>query len=245
MTTNIKYRATREQYPLMEVLALAVTVDRMQGFVKSGNSHYDLETDTRTNDNRTVVLNALRGGEERAMFVVTDEDRIHAETIFNYFDQVLLMDKISDNLVKKMGDKVNDYNLHLSKIFESGNVDVNKELAMLVSLPNSYRVAQVRDDLEQFYRKNSRNGYVGEVKQRIKISGLVKDVKYIRSHSIYLATVFTTDSKIVKFFLNEGLADIANSINGTHVEMVGTVKKQEINPITDCQETLMNRVKIQ
>lgn len=249
------YRPTKEQYPLMESMAVAVAVDRDQGFVKSGNGYYDHELEKAVEDNRTVALRTLRvmngnvnskdqDGNEVHIVVPTDEDRERAQEIVNYFDQVLLMDKLGDNLVKRGTDgTVNDYNLQLSKLFDKKTIDVNKELAMIVSLPNSRRIADKRDQMNEFFSKHKDKGYISEVKQRVKVNGRVVDVKYIPRHSIHLATIVTADEKIGRFFMNDKLSDLAKSINGKDVTFVGTVKKQEINPHTGCQETVFNRVK--
>lgn len=252
-----KYRPTRETYPVMEALAVAVAVDREQGFVKSQQGFYDPDTDTRVDDNRTVTLRTLRAmktgevekdqeGNPRYTVVPEQADYARAQEIFDYFDQVLLMDKLGDNLVKTGTDgRVNDYNLNLSQMFDRGETDVNKELAMLVSLPNSRRVADKREEMDAFYASHKTNGYIGEVKQRLKITGRVMDVKFIPRHAIHLATLVTPEGKLVKFFMNDKQSDIAKGIEGTEITLVGTVKKQEINTFTGCQETVINRIKFE
>ena len=252
-----KYRPTRETYPVMEALAVAVAVDRVQGFVKSQQGYFDPETNTRVDDNRSVVLRTLRdmNGREPAkdsegnrLYTVepTDADREKAQEIFSYFDQVLLMDKMGDTLVKTGANgMVNSFNLEMSQMFDRGETDVNKELAMLVSLPNSRRIADKREEMEAFYASHKTNGYIGEVKQRLKISGKVMDVKFIPRHAIHLATVVTAEGKLAKFFMNDKLSDLAKSIRGKDITFVGTVKKQEVNSFNGCQETVFNRVKLE
>lgn len=251
------YRATRETYPVMEALAVAVAVDRVQGFIKSQQGYYDAETETRVDDNRVVVLRTLRAGagkdiekdgQGQPLYTIQplDEDRVKAQEIFEYFDQVLLMDKMADALVKKTSDgRVNDFNLLMAQMFDKGEVDVNKELAMLVSLPNSRRIADKREEMDNFYDTHKMNGYIGELKQRLKIAGKVMDVKFIPRHAIHLATVVTAEGKLAKFFMNDKLSDLAKSIRGKDITFVGTVKKQEVNTFTGCQETVFNRIKLE
>lgn len=250
------YRPTAERYPVLEALAVAVAVDREQGFVKSGQGYYDPETEKHVIDNRTLALRTLRSmngrpdvdsdGVPMHGVEVTDADRENAEEIFNYFDQICLMDKMADTLVKQgKNGQVNDYNLILSQMFDRGEADVNKELAMISSLPNSRRMAEKRDQMDRFYQEHQNCGYIGDVKQRIKITGEVKDVKYLPKHNIHLAVMLTDAGKIAKFFMNDKLSTVAKTITGQTITLVGTVKKQEVNPHTGCQETMFNRVKIE
>lgn len=250
-TKNGTYRATKEKYPVMEALAYAVAVDRDQGFVKSGHSFCDSETGKKTFDNRTRVLNNLRAESNKFDdlsndIVVTDQDREQAHEIFELFSQICLMKKISDQLVEQSHNgKVNDYNLVLNEILSRGETDVNKELAMLVSLPNSRRVYEKREMLEVFYRTHQTNGYVGSVGQRIKVSGQVIDIKPIPKHGLHLALFHTDCDRVVRFFMSEKLLDFVNAVIGqAGVSIVGTVTKQEVNKFSGCQETVMNRVKI-
>jgi len=251
------YRPTAETYPIMDAMAVAVSVDRVQGFVKSGLGYYDNERDVKVDDNRTMALRTLRvmhgkmnrhdsDGNEHYVVEPTDEDRAKAKEIMEYFDQILLMDKMGDNLVKQgKNGVVNSYNLELSRVFDKEDVDVGKELAMIVSLPNSRRIATKRDEMDAFYAEHRNRGYISDVKQRIKVTANVVDVKYIPRHSIHLATIVTPEGKVGKFFMNDKMSDLAKSITGTDVTFVGTVKKQEVNEHTGCQETVFNRVKFQ
>lgn len=254
------YRPTSEKYPVMDALAMAVAVDHGQGFVKAGNGSYDPDTQTHTRDNRTVVLTSLRYAsgkltekdetgksihDEHVIYTPSEDDWMSAKEIFNYFDQILIMEKMADTLVKQTANHgLNTYNLDLSRIFDSGMVDVNKDLAMIVSLPNSRRIASRREEMEKFYLEHQNRGYIGEIRQRLKISCHVMDVKYLPRHKIHLVTMVTDEGKVGKFFMGEKLANVAVDLAGKDFEFVGTVKKQEINPHTGCQETVFNRVKV-
>jgi hypothetical protein len=250
------YRPTTEKYSILEALAAAVAVDRAQGFVKSGQGYYDPDRKVHIEDNRVMVLRTLRNlagrpdvnheGVPHATVEVTDADREKAQEIFDYFDQICLMDKMGDNLVKSAKDgTVNDYNLILSEMFDRGEADINKELAMVASLPNSRRMAEKRDEMDRFYEAHRDRGYIGDARQRIKITGEVKDVKYLPKYNIHLAVMLTDGGKIAKFFMNDKLSTVAKTITGKTITLVGTVKKQEVNPHTGCQETMFNRVKIE
>lgn len=251
-----RYNPTKETFPLIVALSVAVAVDRVQGFLKANQGYYDSANDCRVDDNRTTALRTLRAtlrgdthtadGKEIKITVVTAEDRLKAKEIYDHFDQSLIMEKLGDTLVKVGAyGRRNDFNESLSKIFDKGAVDVNKELAMIVSLPNSFRISLKRDHMAEFNESHRENGYIGTIKDRIKITGHVIDVKPIPHNAIHLATVETTDGQVAKFFMNDKLSDLAKSINDTDIVFVGTVKKQEVNPYTQCQETVFNRVKIE
>lgn len=249
------YRPANERYPLMEALAVAVAVDRAQGFIKSQQGYYDDETETYVMDNRAAALQTLRimngiydpfdeEGKERTCFRPNEEDQAVASEIYSHFDQILLFAKMGDELVQVGKDGLrNTFNEDMYRVFDSGEVDMNRDLAMIASLPNSRRVSAKRDEMDEFYATHKANGYIGDIKARIRISGLVKDVKYIPRHQIHLATLVTDEGKIVKFFMNDKLSDLAKRIDGTTISLVGTVKKHDVNDFTGCQETVINRVK--
>jgi len=251
------YRPTTEKYPLLEALAVAVAVDRAQGFIKSQNGFFDNESGKSVNDNRTAALQTLRvlngklesvdkEGNELEVFRPTEDDRKDAGEIYDFFDQKLLMAKMADELVKFGKDgSVNRFDEDMARIFGLGTVDINRDLAMIVSLPNSRRIAENRDAMDKFYASHRHNGYIGEIRQRLKITGKVMDVKFIPRHSIHLATLVTDEGRIAKFFMNDKLSDIAKKINGEEITFIGTVKKQEVNEHTKCQETMFNRVKFE
>ena len=241
------YQPTREKFPLMDALAMAVAVDRENGFIKSGQGYFDPAKDCRIEDNRAVCLNNLRyasgipieEGKKIQVVNVTDTDCTDAEEIFSHFDQSLLMQKLGD-------DYDNDFNKELAILFGKEEIDVNKELAMLASMPNSRRVSIKRDEMTEFYRANQNVGsWIGDVKQRMKVSAYIQDVKFIPRNRIYLVVGVTASKQIVKFFLDNDLSDVADALRDKDITFVGTVKKQEVNDHSNCHETVFNRVKIQ
>lgn len=245
---NKQYQPTKEKYPLISALAMAVAVDRQNGFVKSGQGYFDPEKGYRVEDNRTVCVNNLRRlsptyaldyDDKMQLVDASQADIGDAAEIFSHFDQSLLM--------QKLGDKFdNDFNRELVQLFGKDDVDVNKELAMLASMPNSRRISRKREEMQEFYKANKTVGsYIGDIKQRLKISAYVQDVKFIPRNRIYLVIGITAQQQIVKFFLDNDLSDVADALRDKDIEFVGTVKKQEVNTYSDCLETVFNRVKIQ
>jgi hypothetical protein len=258
MTYHGKYRQSKEKFPIMDVIAVAVAVDRAQGLVKAGEGRPNLKTGIPLYDNRTVALHTLRAMSQyrdlhegtSPIILPTDTDRQQAQEIYEHFAEIIVMGKLSDSLTITTRDgRKNDFNLILSEIFAAKVADSSKELAMIVSLPNSRRVSEKREIMSEFYAANPANGYVGTLKARVKLSGRVMDVKRIprcrtgRNQVIHLATVLTTENRIVSFMMNDKLADIAYKIDGTDITFVGKVKEQEINIHTNCQYTLLNSIK--
>ena len=261
MSNNGTYRQTSEKYPVMDVIAVAVAVDNTQGLVKAGCGRRSTETEQTVYDNRTVALHTLRNMYGRGsnntddfpIVLPTDTDREQAQEIFDHFAEIIVMAKLSDSLTNttRTGRK-SDYNLVLSEIFAAKVVDSSKELAMIVSLPNSRRVSDRRALMSEFHAANRTNGYVGELNARVKLSGHVMDVKYVPQHGryskqksrIHFATVLTTENKIVSFMMNDKLSNLADRIVDTDITFVGTVKEHEISVHTQCQYTLLNRIKI-
>lgn len=230
----------------MEALAVAIAVDRVQGFVKSKQGYIDHETGRRVDDNKTVCLANLRyvrdpstnDGVDILIVPVTDADRKEAETLYDYFDQTLIMEKLSDSFDS-------DFNRQLAEMFKNKIVGVGGDIAKVASLPNSRRIGAKRDALAEFYRTNREVGsLVGSLKERIKVTAFIKDVKWIPKDSIHLVIGITPEQQIVKFFLNSRFSDIAESLAGEEIEFVGTVKRQDRNDYSGCLETVFNRVVI-
>jgi hypothetical protein len=245
------YRPTVENFSLMEVLAVANAVDARQGFVKSGEKYHDVENDTYVKSNLETVLGTLRTMADKEydytgqVIEPTENDREAAREIYTHFDQIILMDKLSDNLIKTGHDgRSNDFNLVLADIFDKATVDVNKEMAMVVSLPNSRRISDRRDVMRSFHQANQTNGYIGKLANRSKITGEVKDVKFIAAHNLYLVTLFTSDNQIAKYFMKQKLQSNYQIKCGETITVLGTVKDQSVNKYTDCQETMLKRVKV-
>jgi hypothetical protein len=240
-----KTEKSTENYPVMDVLAVAVAVDRAQGFVRCGKKNDD---EGVVQDNRQAALTTLRSmngsGDYSAdkVFVPTVDDRTMALTILNHFSEILTMDSLTGNLIKlRAGGHVDDFNQTLNDILIVGTADIGKDLAMIVSLPNSYRISHKRSTMADFWHANKENGYISAVKQRMEVTGNVMDAKTIPRHNITLVTVFTDDKKIAKFFLND---ESQLPSRAGPVTFTGTVKKHDVNPHTGCQETMFNRVKV-
>jgi hypothetical protein len=257
---STKKNKSQETYPLMEAIAVAVAVDAAQGFVKSGKSFYDNANDIRILDNRQRALASLRAMASNAAGLVDDSKNIapvdyvviptpsdyaKAADILSHFNDILVVEQLYQGIdTRDMNDRTKSFNLELLAIFNNGMVDTGKDLAITCSLPNSRRVSDAREVMRKFYNAHRTQGFIGNVKERPKITGKVLDVKYIPTQKLYIITVFTTDSKFAKFFMAERKSIMPTIKADSDITFVATVKKQEVNSFTGCQETLFNRAKI-
>lgn len=242
---NWRNQNETETYPIKQALAVANAVFRKYGFVKRNHGYYDAATGVFVLDSKSIVINTLRPEDKRdrnperplPVVEVTDEDRESADELYSFFDQKTLM--------AKMGDDISDFDCMLGDILSKGEVDVNRDMSVLASIPNSLQIEQRRIKMDAMYRANRHVGsFIGKPKERIKMSVQVKDVKWIPKRGVYLVTMMTDDNQIAKFFLKDEDADLSESIRDQRITFVGTVRNQEVSEYTGCHETMFNRIKI-
>ena len=224
----------KAQYNTRQVLELAIEVDKAQGFIKSGYGYFDREADKRVDDNKTTILNMLEGTAD--LMEISEESKAQADDIVDSFKQELI--------AKKLSSTINDFEQNVLQSL--GNETVEKfGVAVLASLPNSFRVLQKRQGLDDFFdthRKSSE--FVGKVGERLRFPCFIKDVKFIAKYNIHLVTCLTKENNIVKFFFNRE-PDIQGIIEGKDVMLTGKVKTHDISKFSNCKETVFNYVKIE
>ena len=224
----------KAQYNTRQVLELAIEVDKAQGFIKSGYGYFDREADKRVDDNKTTILNMLEGTAD--LMEISEESKAQANDIVESFQQELI--------AKKLSSTINDFEQNVLQSL--GNETVEKfGVAVLASLPNSFRVLQKRQGLDDFFdthRKSSE--FVGKVGERLRFPCFIKDVKFIAKYNIHLVTCLTKENNIVKFFFNRE-PDIQGIIEGKDVMLTGKVKTHDISKFSNCKETVFNYVKIE
>ena len=226
----------KPQYNSRQVLELAIEVDKAQGFVKSGFGYYDREADKRVNDNKTCILNFMQGLPEADDIVISEATKKEAGKIVDEFQQELV--------AKKLMGTLNDFEQSVLNAIGNDVTD-NFGVAVLASLPNSFRVLQKRQGLDNFFEANRKTSdFVGKVGERLKFYVDVKDVKFIAKFNIHLVTCINDDGNIVKFFFNRE-PDIAGILEGKRVLLTGKVKTHDVSKFSNCKETVMNYVKIE
>jgi hypothetical protein len=261
MYTRSKRQPSNGVYELMDAIAVAVAIDRHQGFVKVGikvgNSQIDHDSGKKLFVNRTVARRTLD-----AMYHIKTEpdadnthvvpiiqpephDREKAREIFDHFNSVLLLDKLGDTLIKEGANgEQNVFNLHLYETFSSDKINSGNQLSMIVSLPNSYRMSFKRRKMDEFFATHRDNGFIGELKARVKVTAEIVDIKPIPRYNVNLVTLVTEENKVAKFFVNKKLSAELEGREGETLDFTGYVKRQDINEHTLCQETVFNRIRL-
>jgi hypothetical protein len=221
-------------YNTQQILQLAIYVDKAQGFVKSGYGYYDQENATMIYDNKTTIMNYING--EAEMPEIDQDIMTQVEEIIESFKLELIG--------KKMSGRINDFETNVLQSISNETVEAFG-VAVLASLPNSFRVQSKRQTLDEWFdahRKTSE--FVGVIGDRIKLAVHIKDVKFISKYSIHLVTCVDNNKNIIKFFFNKE-PDISGIIEGKDAMLTGKVKTHDISKFSDCKETVFNYVRIQ
>lgn len=226
----------KPQFDSRQVLELAIEVDKKQGFIKSGFGFFDHETQKRVNDNKTCILNFMQSLPDAEDIVISDSTKKEADKIIDEFKQELVS--------KKLMGLLNDFEQSVLNAIGSPTTDTFG-VAVIASLPNSFRVLQKRQGLDEFFEQNRKtSNFVGKIGERLKFAVDVKDVKFIAKFNIHLVTCINGDGNIVKFFFNRE-PDIQGILEGKKVMLTGKVKTHDISKFSQCKETVFNYVKIE
>jgi len=226
----------KPQFNTRQVLELAIEVDKMQGFIKSGYGYYDRNSEKMVYDNKTTILNMLLELPDAPMMEISEETVEQADKIVDEFKQELI--------AKKLSSTINDFETNVLQSISSETVE-KFGVAVLASLPNSFRVLSKRQGLEVFFDEHRKTSeFVGKISERIRFDAYIKDVKFIAKYNIHLVTCLTSDNDIVKFFFNRE-PDIQKMIEGKHVTLTGKVKTHDVSKFSDCKETVFNYVRIE
>lgn len=224
----------KTQYNTRQVLELAIEVDKAQGFIKSGYGYFDRESDNQVYDNKTAILNMLEDATEIMPISKTSVEQ--ADKIVDEFKQELI--------AKKLSSTINDFETNVLQSISNENVE-KFGVAVLASLPNSFRVLEKRQGLDNFFDEHRKTSeFVGKIGERLRFPAHIKDVKFIAKYNIHLVTCLTNENNIVKFFFNRE-PDIQQLIEGKDVTLTGKVKTHDVSKFSNCKETVFNYVKIE
>jgi hypothetical protein len=225
----------KKLYDIMEALAVAIAVDRTQGFIKSGSGYYDFERKVSVHDNKTSIQKILDKADHLDI-KVTPEDREQATNTKEYFDSLLVMKKVTGS--------INGFEDTVGKVLNGSQVDVYG-LSILASLPNSMRIQRQRDEMSDFYDNARHNSnYIGTIGQRCKFRVYIKDIKFIAKFSIHLVTAVEGQSNLIKFFWSKD-PDVSDLLVGREFNVTGFVKEQSVSKFSNCKETVINRVRLE
>jgi len=224
----------KPQFNTRQVLELAIEVDKKQGFIKSGYGYFDRESDKQVYDNKTAILNMLI--EDAPLMEISESTVEQADKIVDEFKQELI--------AKKLSGTINDFETNVLQSISNENVE-KFGVAVLASLPNSFRVLEKRQGLDDFFDEHRKTSeFVGKIGERIRFPAHIKDVKFIAKYNIHLVTCLTDENNIVKFFFNRE-PDIQRLIEGKDATLTGKVKTHDVSKFSNCKETVFNYVRIE
>lgn len=225
----------KQQYNTRQVLELAIAVDAKQGFIKSGFGYYNRENEKQVYDNKTCILNFMQGVDGAEEFTITQDCVEQADKIVDEFKHELI--------AKKMMGNINDFEGNVLRCLSDEAVD-GFGVAILASLPNSFRVLSKRQGLDDFFDQHRKTSeFIGKPGERLMFQVNIKDVKFIAKYSIHLVTCLDNNGNICKFFFNRE-PDIAGILEGKDVMLTGKVKTHDVSKFSNCKETVFNYVKI-
>lgn len=224
-------------YNSIQALELSVYVDDQQGFIKSGFGFYDHTISTTVYDNKSAIINYLKSVTDfETMPEISNDQRERAAGIREYFRQSLVAKKLMGTL-----------NSFEEGVMRAVGTDVCDPfgVSVIASLPNSRRVADKRDQLDDWFDSyRDKSEFIGDRGERLRFSALIRDVKFISNYGIHLVTCLDDNENIVKFFFSKE-PDISGLLEGKRVTLTGKVKTHAISKFSQCKETVINYVRIQ
>ena len=226
-----KPKNDKPEFDTKEILAIAIAVDREQGFIKSGYG-YTVTNDPDTGeylepekqyvveDNKTLIHKHLKG---KKAVSITSKDKATADEMVDHFKAIAL---------KKLSGKTNDFQNSVLMYIDAEKVD-RLGVAIFASLPSVY----VRDIKAQEFREETEESeYVGTYRKR---GNFTIEIKQTRSFPTgHLMICVEGGKNIVKFF-----SDYTYEV-GKVLDIAGFVKNQEVSTYSGLKETMLNRVKV-
>jgi hypothetical protein len=196
-----------------DVFAAACTAQRINGsYVKASGPDPDQKT------NRQLAEEALRD-----QTLITDEDRAQGELVRKYYKGLTF--KVIE------GKTMSDFAKNALEIASSDMINSTYQLAVVVSLPQSYEKASKRDDVDRRIRF-AQGGFVGNIADKVTLNIEIVKQLWSNNYNTWYLTGITTEDQVV-FFAHKTQYDI-----GTMLTIQGVVKGQRET------STQLNRVKV-
>lgn len=236
-TSRLVYK-TNPKFPTIEVIATAIAVDKIQGFVRSGQGYTKVNDDGSEEvikDNKSVLLRSLLNKEEEDVIKPTTEDREAA---------VHLVDDVTGRLtMKKLGGNLNEFETALMENVTAETVGVYG-VALIASIPNTQKHQVKRDTVkDKLDNLISSSEVVGTMSTRSMFTLDIIDITFVKKMGIFMVTGLENKKNVVKFWFSKD-PDITGILEGKTVTLAGFVKSQGKSRYSNCQETIINRVKV-
>ncbi len=235
-TSRLVYK-TNPEFPTLDVIATAIAVDNKQGFIRSGQGYTKVNDDGSEEvikDNKTILLHSLLNKEGEGIKPTTS-DREAA---------VHLVDDVTGRLtMKKLGGNLNEFETALMENVTAEKVGVYG-VALIASIPNTQKHQVKRDTVkDKLDNLISSSEVVGTMSTRSMFTLDIIDITFVKKMSIFMVTGLENKKNVVKFWFSKD-PDITGILEGKTVTLAGFVKSQGKSKYSNCQETIINRVKV-
>lgn len=206
-------RVKKLELDTSQVFAAACAAQRINGsYIKAIAPGLNQKT------NRQLVEELLQDPTQ-----ITVDDRIQGENMRKYFKGLTF--KVIE------GKQLSDFAKNAMEIATSDMVNSTYQLAVVVSLPQTYEKSTKRDTVDR--RINfARGGYVGVTGQKVTVNIEVLKQLWSNNYNTWYLTGITAEDQVV-FFAHKTQYDI-----GTHLTIQGVVKGQRET------STQLSRVKV-
>ena len=236
-TSRLVYK-TNPEFSTLEVIATAIAVDNKQGFIRSGQGYTKINDDGSEEvikDNKTILLHSLLNKEGEGIKPTTS-DREAA---------VHLVDDVTGRLtMKKLGSNLNEFENALMENITAETVGVYG-VALIASIPNTQKHQTKRDTVkDKLDNLISSSEIVGKMKTRNMFTLDIIDITFVKKMGIFMVTGLENKKNVVKFWFSKD-PDISGILEGKTVSLTGFVKSQGKSKYSNCQETIINRVKVE
>lgn len=210
-------------FKINEVVAVAVAVDRVNGFVKKSDSFANVDK----KPNVHFLYEHFCNNEKT---VYTDSDVELAEEIIDYLKGLSF---------KALERRLTDFETNVLNFVGSETVG-KEQLGIAASLPNVYRNKLEADKWTAREAELARTSdYVGEAGKRCQFTAKIENLRYIAKTSSYLVSCSVDDKHILKYFSGVKSGNI-----GDVIEITGFVKSHSVSSYSDAKETMINRIKV-
>lgn len=226
-------------HTIISVLATAITVDRFQGFVSAKSNHFSHELNRNVESNKDVILKVLSADcpDIYAELKPSDFDLESAAELKQFFEEL--------NVMKKITGSEHGFDNSIAQVISS-ETDVSMfGVSVCASLPNSYRIQHMRDELDTVITQLvTKSTYVGEIGRREKFVARVLDAKRINKIKTIVVLAVTSDAQLLKFTISTHGPNLSELINGKTIEFTANVESHSVGKYTKCKETLIKHVVI-
>jgi hypothetical protein len=213
------------QFNIIEVIAVAAAVDRINGFVKKSDVGF---TNNEKKPNVHFLYEHFCNNEKTEY---TSSDLELAEEIIHYLKGLSF---------KALERKLTDFETNVLNFVGSETVGKD-QLGIAASLPNVYRNKLEADTWTSREAELARTSdYIGAVGKRSEFTAKIENVRFIAKTESYLISCSVEDKNILKFFSGVKTGNV-----GDTVKLTGFIKSQGVSSYSNAKETMINRIKVE